>query len=122
MDERLSAYDLIVLPTTPIAAVPIASVEADEAEYDRVEGLLLRNCQVANQFDLTAITLPMPGPTRPAGLMLVGRNGTDGTRAGASVSRSDASYSAPVLLDAQGRCRLQLLHVSLNRIGFKDTA
>ncbi|OCP38361.1 amidase [Ensifer sp. LC163] len=79
MDARLSAYDLIVLPTTPIAAVPIVSVEADEAEYDRVEGLLLRNCQVANQFDLTAITLPMPGQTRPAGLMLVGRNGMDKT-------------------------------------------
>ena len=77
MDERLSAYDLIVLPTTPIAAVSIASVEADKAEYDRVEGLLLRNCQVANQFDLTAITLPMPGAIRPAGLMLMGRNGTD---------------------------------------------
>lgn len=77
MDERLSAYDLIVLPTTPIAAVPIASVEADKTEYDRVEGLLLRNCQVANQFDLTAITLSMPGLTRPAGLMLMGRNGTD---------------------------------------------
>lgn len=79
MDERLSAYDLIVLPTTPIAAVSIASVETNETEYDRVEGLLLRNCQVANQFDLTAITLPMPGLTRPAGLMLVGRNGTDRT-------------------------------------------
>lgn len=77
MDERLSAYDLIVLPTTPIAAVPIASVAGDEAEYDRVEGLLLRNCQVANQFDLTAITLPMPGLTRPAGLMLMGRKRTD---------------------------------------------
>ncbi|NRP16941.1 Mandelamide hydrolase [Ensifer adhaerens] len=79
MDERLSACDLIVLPTTPIAAVSIASVETNETEYDRVEGLLLRNCQVANQFDLTAITLPMPGLTRPAGLMLVGRNGTDRT-------------------------------------------
>ncbi len=79
MDERLSAYDLIVLPTTPIAAVSIALVETNETEYDRVEGLLLRNCQVANQFDLTAITLPMPGLTRPAGLMLVGRNGTDRT-------------------------------------------
>lgn len=79
MDERLSAYDLIVLPTTPIAAVSIASVEADEGEYDRVEGLLLRNCQVANQFDLTAITLPMPGLTQPAGLMLMARNGTDRT-------------------------------------------
>lgn len=79
MDERLSAYDLVILPTTPIAAVSIASVEKDKAEYDRVEGLLLRNCQVANQFDLTAITLPMPGLSRPAGLMLVGRKGTDRT-------------------------------------------
>ncbi|MEI2299193.1 amidase [Ensifer sp. MJa1] len=79
MDERLSAYDLVALPTTPIAAVPIASLETDEAEYDRVEGLLLRNCQVANQFNLNAVTLPMPGLTRPAGLMLVGRNGTDET-------------------------------------------
>ncbi|MBD9509282.1 amidase [Ensifer sp. ENS10] len=79
MDERLSPFDLIALPTTPIAAVPIASVETDVAEYNRVEGLLLRNCQVANQFDLNAITLPMPGLVRPAGLMLVGRNGTDAT-------------------------------------------
>ncbi|HEV7307133.1 amidase [Ensifer sp.] len=77
MDERLSRCDLIALPTTPIAAVPITSVETDEAEYDRVEGLLLRNCQVANQFDLTAISLPVPGLARPAGLMLMGRNGTD---------------------------------------------
>lgn len=79
MDERLSPYDLIALPTTPIAAVPIAGVEADEVEYRRVEDLLLRNCQVANQFDLNAITLPMPGLIRPAGLMLMGRNGTDAT-------------------------------------------
>ncbi len=77
MDERLSPYDLIALPTTPIAAVPIASVEADRAEYNRVEDLLLRNCQIANQFDLNAITLPMPGLLRPAGMMLVGQNGTD---------------------------------------------
>ncbi|OCP11168.1 MULTISPECIES: amidase [unclassified Ensifer] len=77
MGERLSPYDLVALPTTPIAAVPIASVATDDAEYDHVEGLLLRNCQVANQFDLDAITLPMPGLTRPAGLMLMGRNGTD---------------------------------------------
>ncbi|WDZ76357.1 amidase [Ensifer adhaerens] len=86
MDERISGYDLIALPTTPIAAVPIASVEADEAEYDRVEGLLLRNCQVANQFDLNAITLPMPGLTRPAGLMLMGRNGTDARVLAAALS------------------------------------
>ncbi|MBZ7923558.1 amidase [Ensifer adhaerens] len=86
MDERLSPYDLIALPTTPIAAVPIASVETDVAEYNRVEGLLLRNCQVANQFDLNAITLPMRGLVRPAGLMLMGRNGTDAAILSASLS------------------------------------
>ncbi|MCK3778500.1 amidase [Ensifer sesbaniae] len=86
MDERLSPYDLIALPTTPIAAVPIASVEADRAEYNRVEDLLLRNCQIANQFDLNAITLPMPDLLRPAGMMLVGRNGTDAAVLAAALS------------------------------------
>lgn len=86
MDERLSPYDLIALPTTPIAAVPIASVEADRAEYNRVEDLLLRNCQIANQFDLSAITLPMPDLLRPAGMMLVGRNGTDAAVLAAALS------------------------------------
>ncbi|PDT81987.1 amidase [Sinorhizobium sp. BJ1] len=89
MDERLKHFDLVLLPTTPIPAVPIASVVDDKQEYRRIEGLLLRNTEVANQFDLTAITLPMPGTALPAGLMLMGRNGADGTllRAAASVER-----------------------------------
>ncbi len=89
MDERLTPFDLILLPTTPIPAVRIASVEHDKQEYRRVEDLLLRNTQVANQFDLTAITLPMAGTALPAGLMLMGRNGADGTllRVAASVER-----------------------------------
>ena len=49
----------------------------DEALRDRTEGLLLRNTQVANQFDLCAISLPMPGTELPAGLMLVARSGHD---------------------------------------------
>ncbi|WP_331372500.1 amidase [Sinorhizobium chiapasense] len=77
MDERLAPYDFILLPTTPIPAVDIASVEHDKQAYRRVEDLLLRNTQVANQFDLTAITLPMAGTSLPAGLMLVGRHRTD---------------------------------------------
>ncbi|MDK1387580.1 amidase [Sinorhizobium sp. 8-89] len=86
MDERLTLYDLILLPATPISAVSIASVEQDKMEYRRVEDLLLRNTQVANQFDLTAITLPMAGTRLPAGLMLVGRSGTDGMLLAASAS------------------------------------
>jgi aspartyl-tRNA(Asn)/glutamyl-tRNA(Gln) amidotransferase subunit A len=76
MDERLSRFDALALPTVPILAPPIAAM-ADEAIRDRAEGLLLRNTQVANQFDLCAISLPMPGPGLPAGLMLVARGGHD---------------------------------------------
>lgn len=77
MDERLSSLDLMVLPTTPIVAQPIADMLADERHGDRIEGLLLRNTQVANQFDLCALSLPLPGTSLPVGLMLVGRHGHD---------------------------------------------
>lgn len=76
MDARLAGLDALVLPTVPILAPPIADM-ADEAVRDRAEGLLLRNTQIANQFDLCAISLPMPGTSLPAGLMLVGRGGHD---------------------------------------------
>ncbi|MER9896329.1 amidase [Mesorhizobium sp. M0119] len=77
MDDRLSSVDVLALPTTPVTAPTIVSMTDDEALCNRIEGLLLRNTQVANQFDLSAISLPMPGMTRPAGLMLVARNGHD---------------------------------------------
>ena len=75
----MAPFDALALPTTPIFAPSIASVSSNEETYGRVEDLLLRNNQVANQFDLTAITLPMAGLAHPAGLMLFGRNGTDRT-------------------------------------------
>ncbi len=77
MDARLSAYDFVALPTTPVTAQPIAEMLADGAHADRIEGLLLRNTQVANQFDLCALSLPMPGTARPSGLMLMARHGHD---------------------------------------------
>jgi aspartyl-tRNA(Asn)/glutamyl-tRNA(Gln) amidotransferase subunit A len=77
IDERLSSVDVVALPTTPIVAPTVAAMADDEALRDKAEGLLLRNTQVANQFDLCAISLPMPGTARPAGLMLVARNGHD---------------------------------------------
>lgn len=77
MDERLASVDVLALPTTPVTAPTIASMAEDAELRDRVEGLLLRNTQVANQFDLCAISLPMLGMALPAGLMLVARNGHD---------------------------------------------
>ncbi|MDX8477244.1 amidase [Mesorhizobium sp. VK24D] len=77
MDDRLEAIDVLALPTVPMVAPSIAAMAGDEALRDRTEGLLLRNTQVANQFDLCAISLPMPVTRLPAGLMLVGRHGHD---------------------------------------------
>ncbi|PBC07958.1 amidase [Mesorhizobium sp. WSM3859] len=77
MTERLETVDVLALPTVPMVAASIAAMAGDEALRDRTEGLLLRNTQVANQFDLCAISLPMPGTKLPAGLMLVGRHGED---------------------------------------------
>ncbi|RUX95305.1 MULTISPECIES: amidase [unclassified Mesorhizobium] len=77
MDERLASVDVLALPTTPVTAPTIVSMTEDAELRDRIEGLLLRNTQVANQFDLCAISLPMQGTTLPAGLMLVARSGYD---------------------------------------------
>jgi len=77
MDERLASVDVLALPTTPVTAPTIVSMIEDAELRDRTEGLLLRNTQVANQFDLCAISLPMPDMKLPAGLMLVARNGHD---------------------------------------------
>ncbi len=77
MDGRLAGLDALALPTVPLFAAPIAAMAADGRLRDRTEGLLLRNTQVANQFDLCAVTLPMPGTRLPCGLMLVARAGQD---------------------------------------------
>ncbi|MBZ9816950.1 amidase [Mesorhizobium sp. CA7] len=77
MAERLEAVDLLALPTVPMIAPSIAAMAGDEELRDKTEGLLLRNTQVVNQFDLCAISLLMPGTNLPAGLMLVGKHGHD---------------------------------------------
>jgi aspartyl-tRNA(Asn)/glutamyl-tRNA(Gln) amidotransferase subunit A len=77
MDARLADFDALVMPATPIVAPRIDEV-ADPKEFMRRNALLLRNTTIANFFDLTAITLPLPrAGGLPTGLMLVARNGHD---------------------------------------------
>jgi aspartyl-tRNA(Asn)/glutamyl-tRNA(Gln) amidotransferase subunit A len=76
MDELLAGFDALVLPTTPIVAPTIAEVSTDET-FRRKNRLLLRNTEIANFFDLCAISLPMRGAGLPAGFMLFARRGED---------------------------------------------
>jgi aspartyl-tRNA(Asn)/glutamyl-tRNA(Gln) amidotransferase subunit A len=68
---------VLALPTVPMLAPLIAPHLSGEALWTRTDGMLLRNPQVANQFDLTSISLPMPGAPLPVGLMLFSRHGED---------------------------------------------
>jgi len=71
MEARLDGFDAVLSPTVPIVAPPIASVVADDTEFFRVNGLLLRNTSVVNMLDGCAISLPCHTPGQlPVGLML----------------------------------------------------
>jgi aspartyl-tRNA(Asn)/glutamyl-tRNA(Gln) amidotransferase subunit A len=76
MDEVFADFDALVLPTTPIVAPKITEVSTSEA-FRLKNRLLLRNTEIANFFDLCAISLPMSGGGLPAGLMVFGRRGSD---------------------------------------------
>jgi aspartyl-tRNA(Asn)/glutamyl-tRNA(Gln) amidotransferase subunit A len=76
MDERLTQYDALALPTTPIVAPTLAEIETDEG-FQRANRLLLRNTAIANFFDLCAISLPLAGTQLPVGLMLFARRDHD---------------------------------------------
>lgn len=71
MEKRLEGFDAVLSPTVPLVAPPIASVLNDDAEFFRVNGLLLRNTSVVNMLDGCAISLPCHTPGQlPVGLML----------------------------------------------------
>jgi aspartyl-tRNA(Asn)/glutamyl-tRNA(Gln) amidotransferase subunit A len=74
----LDGYDTLLCPTVPIVASPVAEVENDDAEWGRVNALLLRNPRAINFLDGCALSLPIGEPgSAPAGLMVVGQRDTD---------------------------------------------
>jgi aspartyl-tRNA(Asn)/glutamyl-tRNA(Gln) amidotransferase subunit A len=77
IDARLADLDALVLPTTPIVAPTITEVSTVQG-FNPKNLLALRNPALVNNFDLCAISLPLPREGGlPVGLMLVARNGQD---------------------------------------------
>jgi len=76
-DRHLAPIDVLALPATATTAPLTAPLEADDAAFLAANRLMLRNTAFGNFLDLTGLSLPMPGLSRPAGLMLLARHGQD---------------------------------------------
>ena len=74
MQTAMAGFDALLSPTVPIVAPPIASVAPGserDAEFFRVNGLLLRNTSVVNMLDGCALSLPChEAGELPVGLMV----------------------------------------------------
>ncbi len=87
MRARLADVDALICPTTPLVAPPIAQVANDEAEFVRVNGLMLRNTFPINFLDGCAFSLPCHAPDElPVGLMLAACGGEDAALAAVALA------------------------------------
>jgi aspartyl-tRNA(Asn)/glutamyl-tRNA(Gln) amidotransferase subunit A len=81
MRGTLQGFDAVLSPTVPLVAAPIADVapgQERDAEFFRVNALMLRNTSVVNLLDGCAISLPNQSEGElPTGLMLWQRGGHD---------------------------------------------
>ncbi|HEV7372420.1 amidase [Arenibaculum sp.] len=75
-DAATAPWDALLMPTVPVVAPRIDELAGD-AEYFRLNPLVLRNPSVWNFMDRPAVTLPCASDGLPVGAMLVGRRGHD---------------------------------------------
>jgi aspartyl-tRNA(Asn)/glutamyl-tRNA(Gln) amidotransferase subunit A len=92
-ENALQGFDAVLSPTVPIVAPPIADVAPGperDAEFFRVNALLLRNTSVVNLLDGCALSLPCHAPDElPVGLMVW-----------AGTMRDDSVLSAALQIEA----------------------
>jgi aspartyl-tRNA(Asn)/glutamyl-tRNA(Gln) amidotransferase subunit A len=74
--NAMTPDDVFVLPTTPIRAPLLSSLE-ENSVFHEANGLVLRNPRIANLLDCPSISLPLPVAGLPIGLMLIGRRNAD---------------------------------------------
>jgi aspartyl-tRNA(Asn)/glutamyl-tRNA(Gln) amidotransferase subunit A len=77
MAALTAPFDAVLMPTCPIIAPRIAEL-AEDADYFRLNAMLLRNPSIGNFLDRCSISLPCNGAGEaPVGLMLMGETGGD---------------------------------------------
>lgn len=73
VESRLSHYDAMLMPTVPIMAPVIKTLQESDDAYFAANGLILRNPSLINFLDGCALSLPcQPEGTAPVGLMVAG--------------------------------------------------
>jgi len=73
VESRLQNYDALLIPTVPIIAPTIASLQESDEAYFAANGLILRNPTLINFLDGCALSLPCHRPGQaPVGLMVAG--------------------------------------------------
>jgi aspartyl-tRNA(Asn)/glutamyl-tRNA(Gln) amidotransferase subunit A len=71
VEQAIGGYDAIVMPTVPIVAPKIDTLNASETSFFEANRLLLRNPSIINLLDGCAISLPIHrAGDLPVGLML----------------------------------------------------
>src|SRR4029453_17537261 len=79
VSRHTAGFDAVVCPTCPVIPPAIAEGE-QEAAYNRINLLLLRNPSVANFLDRCSVSLPIHrAGEAPVGLMLTGEHMADKT-------------------------------------------
>ncbi|MGH7159013.1 MAG: amidase family protein, partial [Acetobacteraceae bacterium] len=77
MNLATAGIDALVMPSVVVVPPRIAEVEAD-ADYNRINLLVLKNTMPINLLDRCAISLPLTPPGEPpVGLMLAGETMSD---------------------------------------------
>lgn len=77
VEARFAPFDAVLMPTVPTIAPRIEAL-ADEAEYGRINLLMLRNPAIINFLDGCAISIPChTAGEAPVGLMVAAQGGRD---------------------------------------------
>ncbi|MFT4162335.1 amidase [Shinella sp.] len=77
-NRAISAYDVLAMPTVPMVAPAIGTLEADNDLFVKTNLILLRNPALINMLDGCAISLPVHAEGEaPVGLMLAAAGGRD---------------------------------------------
>ncbi len=78
VEARIGDYDALLMPTVPVVAPLVETLEQDDQLYNSTNLLMLRNPTLINFLDGCALSVPChAGDEAPVGLMVAGTANTD---------------------------------------------